>query len=180
MSYTKKAKDVSDVVFGENVANDIEKLAQNVEGYFFNDFGKLISKRQGGIKHVLADKYGLDTLGVNTSPSNTDLDALTHYYGQALSQKKYGTMPTLVAGLFHELRGLKRGYGYKSGIIDILNNLSSLSPDITGEQEKYKTILDSLMNSSNTKVSDEDLIGLINHGLKWTANPPERLHSGNR
>ena len=83
-------------------------------------------------------------------------------------------MPTFLAGLFNEIRGTYRGNKVKGTVVDLINNMSALSPDLTGEQEKYVNIIISLINDPNYKPSNKQLEGLIDHALKWTTDPPDR------
>ena len=79
-----------------------------------------------------------------------------------------------MGGLYNELRGMHRGNRLEGTVVDLINNLSGLSPDVSGEQEKYTEILSSLIADPNFKASDEDITGLLQHGLKWTVDPPMR------
>ena len=172
-------------ILSQGKVEGIENLAENVQDYFLgktkiNEAGDM-TYNVGGLWDKFPGKFK-DAPGNKTlmNISETDLDAVTHYYGQGLSQKEHGTMPTLLAGLFNEARGTYRGNKVGGTIIDLINNMSGLSPDSSGEQEKYINILSSLIKDPNFKVSDEDMVGLLQHGLGRTLDPPEREMYGNK
>ena len=167
---TEDFKELANLMIPKDKTEGIENLSGDVEDFWFKDF---YDRFPGKFK----DSPDAKTL---MNVSKTDLDALTHYYGQSLSQQEYGTMPTLLAGLFNEARGTWRGNKVKGTIFDLINNISGLSPDISGEQEKYTNILSSLIEDPNFKVSDEDMVGLLQHGLGWTFDPPERETYGQK
>ena len=167
---TEEIRQLSNLIMAKDKTEGIENLAGGVEDFWFKDF---YDRFPGKFK----DSPDAKTL---MNVSEIDLDALTHYYGQALSQQKYGTMPTLLAGLFNEARGTYRGNKVGGTVVDLINNISGLSPDISGEQEKYTNILSSLIEDPNFKVSDEDMVGLLQHGLGWTVDPPEREKYGQK
>ena len=163
----------------------MEDIESNVEKFFFgkkgiNEEGEKIHN-VGGLWDRFPGKFK-DTPDNKTlmNISKTDLDALTHYFGNVLSQQKYGTPLTFIGGLFNEARGLRRGNKVKGTLVDLINNMSGISPDILGNQEKYTNILSSLIQDPNFKVSDEDMVGLLQHGLGWTVDPPEREKYGQK
>ena len=107
--------------------------------------------------------------------TDTDKDALTHFYGQTLSQQQEGTVPTILAGLFNELRGLKRGYTSESVMADLINNMSAVLPDLgEQQQENYGNILTGLIQNPNSTVPNELLQKIVDYGLNYTVDPPER------
>ena len=80
-----------------------------------------------------------------------------------------------MAGLFNELRGLRRGYTAESVMADLVNNMSAVLPDFgEKQQQSYGDVLLKLIADPNLKVSDEELQQIIDYGLKWTMDPPER------
>lgn len=154
MASTEQLKELASYVFDKEKIDNIEKLATDVEKFFLSDF---------------------DARFPNTNLTDTDKDALTHFWGQTLSQKEEGTVPTILAGLFNELRGLRRGYTAESVMADLVNNMSAVLPDFgEKQQQSYGDVLLKLIADPNLKVSDEELQQIIDYGLKWTMDPPER------
>ena len=159
MTSTEQLKNIASYVIDEDKIDNIEKLAKDVEQFFLKDF----TTRFPGIE--LTD---------------TDKDALTHFYGQTLSQQQEGTFPTILAGLFNELRGARRGYTAKSIMADLINNMSAVLPDFgEQQQEKYGNILSNLIQNSDAKVSNELLQEIVDYGLNYTVDPPAKQRYNN-
>ena len=154
MTSTEQLKNIASYVIDEDKIDNIEKLATDVEKFFLKDF----STRFPDVK--LTD---------------TDKDALTHFYGQTLSQQQEGTFPTILAGLFNELRGARRGYTAKSIMADLIINMSAVLTDF-GEllQEKYGNVLSNLIQNPDAKVSNELLQEIVDYGLDYTVDPPAK------
>ena len=171
-SNTDKLVDIAEmlgIVNSEDVI-DIENIAKEVEHFWFGD------KSYGFNKKFPQFIDGPDKETV-MHVTEEDKDLLTHYYGTALSQKQEGTKNTFLAGLFHEFRGYRRGHTIEDTISDLFNNFSSLSPDFTGEQEKYlKTFEKMLYGDANDakSISDQEIINMIEHAKAWTMDPPTR------
>ena len=154
MSSTQQLKNIASYVIDKDKIDNIEKLAKDVESFFLNSFDERFPDIQ---------------------LSNTDKDALTHFYGQTLSQQQEGTIPTVLAGLFNELRGFKRGYTPKSIVADLINNMSAVLPDLgEQQQENYGNILTGLIQNPNSTVPNELLQKIVDYGLNYTVDPPER------
>jgi len=170
---TKKAKEIASLIFPKENVEGIENLAGDMADLFFGfeEFNQATGKVE---KHNVGGFWDRFPQYNKTNLPETDLDALEHYYGQALSQHKYGTISTFLAGLFNEIRGTYRGNRIEGTFVDLINNISALSPDFTGEQEKYLNIIDSLIANPKYEPSNEQLQGLIDHALKWTVDPPGR------
>tara|TARA_R100000808_G_scaffold9185_1_gene25378 strand:- start:36 stop:572 length:537 start_codon:yes stop_codon:yes gene_type:complete len=175
---SKKAKELASLVWPKEDVEGIENLADDLGNLFF---GKAIpNPKTGVLEHNVGGFWDRFPQYNETNLPETDLDALEHYYGQALAQHRYGTMPALLAGLFNEVRGTYRGNRVEGTIVDLINNFSALSPDFTGEQEKYVNIVDSLISNPNYTPTNNQLQNLINHALEWTVDPPEREMYGRK
>jgi hypothetical protein len=154
MPSTEQLKNAASYVFSENKISNIEKLASDVEKFFLNNFDERFPEIQ---------------------LTETDKDALTHFYGQTLSQQQEGTFPTILAGLFNELRGLKRGYTSKSVMADLINNMSAVLPDFgVKQQKKYGDIISGLIQNPESTVSNKLLQEIVDYGLDYTVDPPAR------
>ena len=150
---------------------DIENLATEVEHFWFTDDSSGFNSKFP----QFIDAPGRKTV---MHVTEEDKDLLTHYYGTALSQKKEGTMNTLLAGLFHELRGYQRGHTIEDTISDLVNNFSSLSPDFTGEQEKHLETFERMLYGNPddaSSLNEEDVIEMIEHAKAWTMDPPTKF-----
>jgi len=169
---TDAAKKIASHLFSREDVDGIENLAKAFTRLFYGHAEK--DPQTGKLVHNIDGFYDRFPQYNKSNLPETDLDALEHYYGQALSQKKYGTMPTFLAGLFNEVRGTWRGNRAEGTIVDLINNASALAPDFTGEQNKHLSVIDSLLSDPKYKPTNEQLQDLIDHGLKWTADPPKR------
>tara|TARA_Y100001963_G_scaffold24144_1_gene32405 strand:- start:3113 stop:3595 length:483 start_codon:yes stop_codon:yes gene_type:complete len=154
MPSTEQLKNIASQFIEKDRIDNIENLASDVEKFFLTNFD---------------DRFpGIDL-------TDTDKDALTHFYGQTISQQEEGTVPTILAGLFNELRGLSRGYTTKSVIADLINNMSAVLPDVgQQQQEKYGNILSGLIQNPESTIPNQELQQLIDYGLQWTVDPPEK------
>ena len=150
---TEEAKKLAGYIIDEEKIDNIESLAHNVEDFWLNQFSKRFP---------------------NIDISRTDKDALTHFWGQTLSQQQEGTTPTVLAGLFNELRGVTRGYTPKSIIADLINNISAVLPDLGEKQQAdYGSLLSQLVQNPDATMSEDQMQKIIDYGLFWTVNPPE-------
>ena len=147
MSVGKYARDTVDYFYGDDTASGIEDLASNVEDFWFDDFYKRFPQFE--------DAPNRKTL---MNVSETDLDALTHFYGNVLSQEQYGTPLTLLAGLFNEARGLYRGNRWGGTKVDLINNFAALQ-DSNNKKSEYGNIL-SQGRDIATQELDDELVGL--------------------
>ena len=107
--------------------------------------------------------------------SRSERDALRHYYGQGLAQRRFWTPITYLAGLYNEARGIKKGHRPQSILSDLINNMSALSPDITGKQGKHLDFFEELLYENPTYTQPE-MQDFIKHGLSWTINPPHEYY----
>ena len=131
MPSTKQLKNAASYVFGENKISNIEKLATDVEKFFLNNFDERFPEIQ------LTD---------------TDKDALTHFYGQTLSQQQEGSV-----------------------MADLINNMSAVLPDFgVKQQKKYGNIISGLIQDPESKVSNKLLQEIVDYGLDYTVDPPAR------
>jgi len=151
----------------QNTVKTYENLAKDVEDVFGDANLSEFEKRFPQFVDA-PDRKTLMNL------TETDLDALIHYYGQALSQKKYGSVNTILAGLMNEIRGTYRRNKLGGTIVDLINNMSAVSPDFSGEQADNLLILEKLMGDENYTPSNEEMTGFLQHGLDWTVDPPKR------
>ena len=168
MSVGKYARDTVDYFYGDDTASGIEDLASNVEDFWFDDFYKRFPQFE--------DAPNRKTL---MNVSETDLDALTHFYGNVLSQEQYGTPLTLLAGLFNEARGLYRGNRWGGTKVDLINNFAALQ-DSNNKKSEYGNILSQLIQDETYKPSNEEMLAMINYALEQTEDPPEREMYGQK